>query len=162
MRLYLDLLADIYILLPKPSTNYKKWHEVLDKGLKDLIDNPGCWSQVAGQQYLNAYVSDHETPPEIMVQLAVLLPLLDYTEWSGKELEITKTIKENLPTFYDEKLLARNIGIRFNGAEKTTVDEYCVSEGWIRVPAGNAKDRRGNPMTLKLKGPVEVYLRDPE
>lgn len=104
MRLYLDLLADIYVLLPKPLTNYKKWPEVLDKGLKDLIDNPGCWSQVAGQQYLNAYVSDHETPPEIMVQLAVLLPLLDYTEWSSKELEITKTIKENLPAFYDKKL----------------------------------------------------------
>ncbi|BDA86895.1 glutathione peroxidase [Aureimonas sp. SA4125] len=64
--------------------------------------------------------------------------------------------------FHDAELLARGIGVRFKGVEKTNVEEYCVSEGWIRVPAGNAKDRRGNPMTLKLKGPVEVYLRDSE
>jgi hypothetical protein len=61
---------------------------------------------------------------------------------------------------YDEELLAREIGIRFNGVEKTNVEEYCVSEGWIRVPAGQAKDRFGNPMTLKLKGKVEPYFRE--
>ena len=104
IRLYLDLLARIYLLLPKPETSYKHWPDVLDSGLKDLIDSPGCWSQVAGHKYFNAYVSDYETPPEIMVQLAVLLPLLDYVEWSNKELEVMKTIKEGLPAFYDEKL----------------------------------------------------------
>lgn len=60
---------------------------------------------------------------------------------------------------YDEALLKRGVGIRFNGAEKTNVEEYCVSEGWIRVAAGNTKDRRGNPLTLKLKGTVEPYLK---
>lgn len=64
--------------------------------------------------------------------------------------------------FHDADLLARGIGVRFKGVEKTNVEEYCVSESWIRVPAGTAKDRKGNPMTLKLKGPVEVYLRDDE
>lgn len=64
--------------------------------------------------------------------------------------------------FYDEVLLTRGVGIRFNGVEKTNVDEYCVSEGWIRVTAGAAKDRFGNPMTLKLKGKVEPYFRDAE
>ena len=64
--------------------------------------------------------------------------------------------------FPNAELLAQGVGVRFKGVEKTNVEEYCVSEGWIRVPAGNAKDRKGNPMTLKLKGPVEVYLRDPE
>jgi hypothetical protein len=62
--------------------------------------------------------------------------------------------------YYDEALLARGVGIRFNGAEKTNVDEYCVSEGWIRVTAGKARDRAGNPMTIKLKGRVEPYFRD--
>jgi hypothetical protein len=61
--------------------------------------------------------------------------------------------------YYDEALLQRGVGIRFNGAEKTNVDEYCVSEGWIRVTAGSAKDRAGNPMTIKLKGKVEPYFR---
>jgi hypothetical protein len=64
--------------------------------------------------------------------------------------------------YYDEELLAKGIGIRFNGVDKTNVDEYCVSEGWIRVTAGNAKDRFGNPMTIKLKGTVEPYLRATE
>src|ERR1700754_310958 len=60
---------------------------------------------------------------------------------------------------YDEALLARGIGIRFNGNEKTNVEEYCVSEGWIRVAAGKSLDRHGNPMTIKLNGTVEPYLR---
>ncbi len=61
--------------------------------------------------------------------------------------------------YYNEELLAKGVGIRFNGSEKTNVDEYCVSEGWVRVIAGNAKDRFGNPMTIKLKGTVEPYLQ---
>lgn len=60
---------------------------------------------------------------------------------------------------HDAELLAREIGIRFNGREKTNVEEYCISEGWIRVAAGAAKDRFGNPMTLKLKGKVEPFLK---
>ena len=62
--------------------------------------------------------------------------------------------------YYDADVLARDVGIRFKGVEKTNVEEYCVSEGWIRVAAGNAKDRHGNPMTIKLTGPVEPYFRD--
>ena len=103
VRQYLDLLANIYLELPKPPTHYQNWPEILGKGLKDLNDSPGCWSQVDGNHYFNAYVSDYATPPEIMVQLAVLLPLLDYVEWSDDELAMMKKIKEGLPAFYDEK-----------------------------------------------------------
>jgi hypothetical protein len=59
---------------------------------------------------------------------------------------------------FDEAVLSRGVGIRFNGQEKTNVEEYCVSEGWIRVPAGKSRDRYGNPMTLKLKGKVEPFV----
>lgn len=59
---------------------------------------------------------------------------------------------------HDKALLERGIGIRFNGQEKTNVWEYCVSEGWIRVVAGAALDRKGNPMTMKLTGKVEPYF----
>jgi hypothetical protein len=62
--------------------------------------------------------------------------------------------------FYDEAILARDVGVRFNGVEKTNVEEYCVSEGWVRLTAGNAKDRFGNAMTVKLKGAVEPYFKD--
>jgi hypothetical protein len=61
--------------------------------------------------------------------------------------------------FYDEALLARGVGVRFNGTEKTNVEEYCVSEGWVRLAVGNARDRKGNPMTIKLKGKVEPYFK---
>ncbi|MCZ4222547.1 hypothetical protein [Pedobacter rhodius] len=101
---YLDMLSEIYLQVPKPATRYTHWPDILEKGLEDLIENPGCWSMVSGSKYLNAYVCDYDTPPEIMVQLAVLLPLVDYSEWSGKTLDVMKVIKEGLAPFYSEKL----------------------------------------------------------
>jgi hypothetical protein len=64
--------------------------------------------------------------------------------------------------YHNAALLERGVGIRFNGIEKNNVEEYCVSEGWIRIAAGVARDRRGNPMTIMLRGKVEPYLRNPE
>lgn len=60
---------------------------------------------------------------------------------------------------FQEEVLRQGVGIRFNGTEKTNVEEYCVSEGWIRVAAGKSRDRYGNPMTLKLKGTVEPFIK---
>ena len=62
--------------------------------------------------------------------------------------------------YHDAAVLERGIGIRFNGQEKTNVEEYCVSEGWVRLPVGRALDRRGQPMTMKVKGTVEPYFLD--
>ncbi len=61
--------------------------------------------------------------------------------------------------YYNEQVLARDVGIRFKGAEKQNVEEYCVSENWIRVAVGSARDRFGNPVTIKLTGKVEPYFR---
>lgn len=61
---------------------------------------------------------------------------------------------------YDAEALARGVGIVFKGQTKTNVEEYCISEGWIRVQAGKSKDRHGNPLTIKLKGPVDAYFED--
>ena len=62
--------------------------------------------------------------------------------------------------FHDAAVLSRGVGVRFKGVEKTNVEEYCVSEGWIRVAAGRSLDRHGQPMTIKLSGPVEPYFQD--
>jgi hypothetical protein len=62
--------------------------------------------------------------------------------------------------FHDAALLERGVGVRFKGVEKTNVEEYCVSEGWVRLAVGTTTDRRGKPMTIKLQGPVEPYFRD--
>ena len=62
--------------------------------------------------------------------------------------------------YFNAEVLARDVGIRFKGAEKTNVEEYCVSEGWVRATVGNANDRYGNPLTIKLTGMVEPYFKN--
>jgi hypothetical protein len=62
--------------------------------------------------------------------------------------------------YYDEALLARSVGIRLNGVEYTNVEEYCVSEGWIRTTIGKTLDRRGKPLTITRKGLVEPFFKD--
>ena len=82
--------------------------------------------------------------------------------------EKNETANEQLPDrlstdpqspYYNAEVLSRDVGIRFKGVEKNNVEEYCVSEGWVRVTAGNAKDRHGNPLTIKVSGAVEPYFR---
>ena len=62
--------------------------------------------------------------------------------------------------FHDTAILERGVGVRFKGVEKDNVEEYCVSEGWVRLAVGKTVDRRGKPMTVKLKGEVEPYFRE--
>jgi hypothetical protein len=69
------------------------------------------------------------------------------------------SVNPNSP-HYDEAALARGVGIRFRGEERTNVEEYCVSEGWVRVALGAKVDRRGNPLTVKHNGPVEPWFKD--
>ena len=61
---------------------------------------------------------------------------------------------------FDADKLERGIGIRFKDTERTNVEEYSISEGWIRVQAGRTLDRKGRPLTLKLSGPVEAWFKD--
>jgi hypothetical protein len=67
------------------------------------------------------------------------------------------SIDPNSP-YYNETLIVRGVRIRFNGIERTNVEEYCVSEGWIRVAAGKSRDRHGRLLTMKLRGSVEAYV----
>ena len=69
-----------------------------------------------------------------------------------------RSVDPNSP-YHNADILARDVGIRFKGVEKTNVEEYCISEGWVRVAAGKALDRYGNPLTIKLTGPVEAWFK---
>ena len=62
--------------------------------------------------------------------------------------------------YFDAGTLERGIGIRVKGVQRHNVDEYCISEGWVRVQAGRTMDRKGNPLTIKLSGPVEAWFED--
>jgi hypothetical protein len=61
--------------------------------------------------------------------------------------------------FHDAKVFEHEVGIRFNDKERHDVEEYCISEGWVKVPAAKTLDRRGFPVTIKLKGKVEAFYR---
>ena len=82
------------------------------------------------------------------------------------ESAVTEAMPDRLSTnprspHYDAALLERGIGIRFNGKERQDVEEYCVSEGWVRVAMGKALDRRGQPLMRKMNGTVEPYVMPP-
>ncbi|RXZ65528.1 DUF3297 family protein [Pelagerythrobacter rhizovicinus] len=61
---------------------------------------------------------------------------------------------------FDAEKLRRGIGIRFKGRQRTDIEEYSISEGWVRVQAGKTMDRKGQPLTIKLSGPVEAWYED--
>ena len=80
-------------------------------------------------------------------------------ETTSDELPDRLSVDRRSP-YYNADILSRDVGIRFKGVEKTNVCEYCVSEGWVRVEVGKTKDRYGNPLTIKLTGPVEAYFKN--
>jgi hypothetical protein len=67
---------------------------------------------------------------------------------------------DSLSPFYNEAVLERGVGVRFNGIERNNIDEYCVSEGWVKMAVGKTVDRKGRPITLKSNGVVEPYFQD--
>jgi hypothetical protein len=85
---------------------------------------------------------------------------------AAKGRRMTDTLPDRLSInpkspWFNQDVLARGVGIRFKGVEKRNVEEYCISEGWIRVAVGKTLDRKGNPLTIKLSGEVEPYFETP-
>lgn len=103
-RQFLELLGSLYRNLPLPETQYHDFPDISHKSMVDLVDSKACWTHVGEHSYLNAYACDYSSPPEIMVQLAVLLPLYEYQKWSEEDIPMIKDIYEGLPNFYDETL----------------------------------------------------------
>lgn len=68
------------------------------------------------------------------------------------------SIHANSP-FYNAAVFAHDVGIRLNDKERTDVEEYCLSEGWVKVPAGKTRDRKGQPLLIKVKGKVEAFYK---
>ena len=96
-----------------------------------------------------------ETPPEVPALQAEPAPAPAANDLPPDRLAINPASPH-----FDQDTLERGIGIRFKGTERTNVEEYSISEGWIRVQAGRTLDRKGRPLTLKLSGPVEAWFKD--
>jgi hypothetical protein len=79
------------------------------------------------------------------------------SELPGRQLPDRLSLDPRSP-YFDADMLKTGIGIKLNGQEKTNVQEYCISEGWIKIAAGRSRDRHGNPMTITLKGKVEPRI----
>lgn len=101
---FLDHLAVIYSVIPKPEPAYQDWPAIAENVLSGLHMNKGCWTFTNNSPYLNAYAGDYETPAEIMVQLSVLLPLHEYLVWSDKTHPLYDDISSGLSDFYNETI----------------------------------------------------------
>ena len=100
---YLQLLAKLYFHIDRPTPDYVDWRERADLSRADLERTDACWLAVNGRRYLRAYVGDDAHPPESMVQLAVLVPLLERSTWSSEQDPLIETLGDALGTFHDAK-----------------------------------------------------------
>ena len=94
----------------------------------------------------------NDTPPTILSQ--AITPNLSERPVLPDQLSTDVRSKH-----YVKAIFEHDIGIRFNGKERSDVAEYCISEGWVKVPAGKTVDRKGQPLLIKLKGKVEAFYQ---
>ena len=99
-RLFLDMYCEIYLEVPKPAQVFRDWPRLVDMLVRDLTHSSGCGVEKNGHRYLLAYVGADDRPPESMVQLAVLLPMIEYEKWRGEKIPLAEQMRANLPTFY--------------------------------------------------------------
>jgi hypothetical protein len=103
-KLLLDLYAELYLALPKPVPEFRDWPRLVNETVRDLTHSSACGVEKNAHRYLLAYVGADDRPPESMVQLALLVPMIEYGKWLGEEIPLAKTILANLPTFNHPKV----------------------------------------------------------
>lgn len=100
-EIFLDLLAAVYLAMPRPETRHQDWLQIAGRSLHDLGSSELSWTEMEGGRYLAAYVGDNETPPESMVQLAALIPMLEYGEWDERIAPLTEQLLDGIGAFFD-------------------------------------------------------------
>lgn len=103
-RRFLDLYAELYLAFPRPKPMSRDWPRRVHETLGSLMHSPECAVDIGGHRYLLAYVGADDRPPESMVQLAVLVPLVEYARSRDEEIPLIDALKSNLPTFFDPEL----------------------------------------------------------
>ncbi len=103
-RLFLDLYADLYRVMPRREALHRDWTRRVDETTRDLSHSPECVTEVEGHRYMLAYVGADDRPPEIMVQLALLVPMVEYVASRGTEIPLIDDLRKNLKTFYDPSI----------------------------------------------------------
>lgn len=101
---FLDAIGLVYPLLPQPSVAHYDWRNAVPRALQSLEQSDDCRQLIDGVRYVNAYVGSSDKPPESMVQLAVLVPLLDYEKWAGEKTKLVPELLKAIPRFWNEEL----------------------------------------------------------
>jgi hypothetical protein len=116
-QLFLDLLAQVYLQIPRPEVEYHHWLDRVDRVLWHLTHSPLCTREIDGKRYVNPYVGASDKPPESLVQLSVLVALSAYAEWKGTDLTLAKELNASLPGFYEPNIQSFSrwlVGATFN------------------------------------------------
>jgi hypothetical protein len=103
-KLFLDFYSQLYLALPKPEPMHRNWPSRVEATIRDLTHSPECSVEKHGCRYLLAYVGADDRPPESMVQLAVLVPMIEYVDWYGDGIPLIEQLRDNLPTFYNDEI----------------------------------------------------------
>lgn len=103
-RLFLDLYAQVYLAFPRPGPVHRDWPRRVDETIRDLTHSPECVESFQDRHYIRAYASAKDQPPESMVQLAVLVPLIEYAQSRGLSVPLIGAIRRNLSMFFDESV----------------------------------------------------------
>lgn len=101
---YLDMLADVYLCLPRPDVEYHDWPERASRTLRDLSFSPACTYVRDGRRYLMPYVGDEAKPPESMVQLTLAVNTGEYDRWRGETSAFADTMRATVPAFFDDEV----------------------------------------------------------
>jgi hypothetical protein len=129
---FLDLYAGVYLAMPRPATLWRDWPRRVDETLRDLMHSPACSESLDGHKYLRAYVGSEGTPPESMVQLAVLIPLIEYAQWEGETIPLIEDLRRNIATFRDPalKAIVRHLPGHERMLEKSEEQTPCQMDSW--------------------------------
>lgn len=118
-RLFMDLLAALYLQLPRPAPRYHDWPWLVRRSLADLVHSPAAGTDVEGQRFLRSYAWASKYPPESMVQLAVLIPLLEYQDWANEKTPLADELIAGLGDFFDEE---RGMVVRWRVGDRSGLD----------------------------------------
>lgn len=135
-RLFLDLLSEIYLEIPKPRAEYFDWPGCAKTTIKTLSQSKQCYRLIRNNFFLNPYVDTSDKPPESMVQLSVLVPLLEYCSWSGNEGKIIRKLKRSIEFFYSKKLktIVRWLPIgEFKKSDRSEEEHHHIMDSWYHL-----------------------------
>ena len=155
-RLFLDLLAPVYLRIQRPPVEYRHWPDKTKRALEHLTHSPLCTREIDGKRYVNPYVGATDKPPESMVQLSILVALRALARWEGQSSRLLEELNASLASFYDPELgavLRWLKGQDFKGEQFEDFSDAETMDSWylyhVLCDVGHLA-QEGDPVAKKL------------